>query len=166
MIQGLIDGITSKVTGAVDAIKEVASNVASAFTQYNQIKSPSRLYRGFGYRLPEGAALGVLDGIKLVKSAMSTMATKMAVTVDNEKDTSNALIGQVPAIQIPEIRKSSENNSSANSSGSFTFAPNININVGSGSGAKEVVGDLEREIDAWMERYIKKLGLRNPAQFA
>lgn len=71
IISGIVSGIWNAATSLFDALKNLASQALQAAKNALEIKSPSRrARREIGYQIPAGAALGVEDGIPLVKRAM------------------------------------------------------------------------------------------------
>lgn len=168
MINGLIEGIKAKLTGAVEAIKGVATSISDAFTQFFEIHSPSGLFRDFGYRLPEGGALGILDGIPLIKKAMSGLLSNMGSGAGMGIGVEGKLANADQFIRIPAVQPSggstpsiSRNNAGA-SSGAPVFNTTFNINVPAGSDAKFISGTVRKEWDECMNDYVKKLNIRNP----
>lgn len=75
IVLGIARGIVSARSAIIDAAKEAALSAYNAAKEALGIKSPSRLFRKeIGYRMPQGAALGVYDGIPLLDRAMNDMA--------------------------------------------------------------------------------------------
>lgn len=74
MLDGLINGIKSKVAGAKAAILDAASQLKSAFTGAMGIRSPSRVFMQYGGYISQGAALGINRYAPSVWSAAKTMA--------------------------------------------------------------------------------------------
>lgn len=75
IINGLIDGIKSKITGAIDAVKEVAGGIKDAVTGFFKIHSPSRLFRDdVGRMLGAGLEIGIYDSVKGVTDAAKSLA--------------------------------------------------------------------------------------------
>lgn len=75
IISGIATGIRNGVGVIIDAARQAAQAAFAAAKEALGIKSPSRLFRNeIGYRMSEGAALGVTDGISLVDRAVKTMA--------------------------------------------------------------------------------------------
>ncbi|ABR46658.1 phage tail tape measure protein, TP901 family [Alkaliphilus metalliredigens QYMF] len=70
---------------------------------------------------------------------------------------------------IPNTTKSMERMTDRALSGAvtnnskMTFSPNVKIEVGNGTNARQAANELEREFNSLMDRYAKKLSLRNPA---
>ena len=58
-VQGLINGIKNKISGAITVAKNLASSVSDTVKNYFVIRSPSRLFKQFGEYLSEGLALGI-----------------------------------------------------------------------------------------------------------
>ena len=83
IIQGIANGIRNGVSTIIAAAREAAQAAFLAAKEALGIASPSRLFRKeVGYRLPQGAALGITDGIPLMTRAMNdlTNATNAAFT--------------------------------------------------------------------------------------
>lgn len=59
LIDGLIEGVTSKASAFIGSITGLADKAAAAFAAVNLIKSPSQRYARMGSFIPEGAAQGV-----------------------------------------------------------------------------------------------------------
>ncbi|WP_079867297.1 phage tail tape measure protein [Pseudomonas aeruginosa] len=74
IISGLTSGIKSAIGGAVTAIGDFASGLKSKFTNLLGIKSPSRVFMGFGGNIGEGAALGILQSVPGVQGAAGRLA--------------------------------------------------------------------------------------------
>ena len=76
IIKGIASGISSGVGIIIQAAKDAAMAAYNAAKAALGIKSPSRLFRKeVGYRMPQGAALGVYDGIPLLNQAMDEMSS-------------------------------------------------------------------------------------------
>ena len=81
IMEGIKQGIANGVGKIVSAAKEAANKAFAAAKEALGIKSPSRLFRAeVGYRISQGAALGITDGIPLMTRAMDdlTNATNTA----------------------------------------------------------------------------------------
>lgn len=81
IMDGIKQGILNGVGKIVSAAKEAANKAFAAAKEALGIKSPSRLFRAeVGYRISQGAALGITDGIPLMTRAMNdlTNATNTA----------------------------------------------------------------------------------------
>lgn len=59
LLQGLINGITNKVSGAVRAVKDAVGNVIEGAKNLLGISSPSRVFMELGGYVAEGLALGI-----------------------------------------------------------------------------------------------------------
>lgn len=81
IIRGIANGIKNGASMIISAAKEAAQNAFNAAKSALGIASPSRLFRAeVGYRISQGAALGITDGIPLMTRAMNdlTNATNTA----------------------------------------------------------------------------------------
>lgn len=75
IISGIASGISNGVGIIIQAAKDAAMRAFNAAKQALGIASPSRLFRKeVGYRMPQGAALGVYDGIPLLNRAIDEMS--------------------------------------------------------------------------------------------
>lgn len=74
LISGLVGGITAKLSAAKDTIVGFGQNIKGWFADTLGIKSPSRVFMGFGHNIGEGAQIGILKGVPGVKGAVGKMA--------------------------------------------------------------------------------------------
>jgi len=79
IVNGLVKGIQDKIGSAVQAIGEVGNKVATKFRSVLGIKSPSRLFMGFGQNIGEGAAIGIGKSSGLAGKAAGALATATVV---------------------------------------------------------------------------------------
>ncbi len=139
IINGIIEGIKAKVTGAVDAVKNIARNMADAFKSFWGINSPATLGIEYGGYIPEGVAIGVKDKAIKVEQAtkqMSSMAGNGMATNGTRQTASASGTG-------------------------FNFNPQITVNV-NGGGVKESFSTIEQQLNLFMDEYAQKMALRNP----
>jgi phage-related protein len=140
IIDGIINGIKAKATGAVDAVKNIAKNMADAFKSFWGINSPATLGIEFGGYIPEGVAIGVKDKAVKVQQAtqqMSNMAGSGMSTQGATRQTAGA-------------------------GGGFNFSPQITVNVNGGGTVKESFSSIEQQLNLFMDEYAQKMALRNP----
>lgn len=78
LIDGLVNGVTSKLTAARDSIVSLGSSIKGWFANTLGIHSPSRVFMGFGDNLALGAALGVNRSAALAGRAVAGMALATA----------------------------------------------------------------------------------------
>lgn len=79
IIQGLIDGITGKLTALWDTVSGLAGDIKDKFAGVLDIFSPSKVFRGFGVNLMEGLAAGIADASKLPLSALSGVSANLSM---------------------------------------------------------------------------------------
>lgn len=104
LINGLVNGVTSKLTAARDSIVSFGSSIKGWFTSTLGIKSPSRVFMGFGDNIAQGTALGVTRSAALAGKAVAGMALATTVAwgkpqlaapmVDLASRVGNAQVGQ------------------------------------------------------------------------
>ncbi|MDH4869808.1 phage tail tape measure protein [Pseudomonas sp. BN515] len=81
LISGLVNGITSALGSARDAVVGIGSSIKGWFTETLGIHSPSRVFMGYGANISEGAALGITAQAGLVRQAALGMAAATAVSL-------------------------------------------------------------------------------------
>ena len=74
LIDGLVNGIKNKLGAAKDLIVGFGQNIKGWFAETLGIKSPSRVFMGFGHNIGEGAQIGILKGVPGVKGAVGKLA--------------------------------------------------------------------------------------------
>ncbi len=152
MIQGLIDGIAAKAKALKDSITGVGSATAGWFKEKLGIKSPSRVFMGFGSNISEGLAIGInkdaigvfasLDRIRkgITKPMMGAAKVGLAGVASAAIGTASpALAGA--ATQVQSVMSAGANGASLH------FAPVLNMNMGGG-----VTPDAEMQMRALFEK--------------
>lgn len=74
IVQGLWRGIQSLASKPVEAIKSIGANVAGAFKNLLGIRSPSRVFMGYGGNISQGAAIGIENSLPQVQQATQQLA--------------------------------------------------------------------------------------------
>ena len=74
MIDGLISGVTAKLTALKDTVVGAATSVGQWFKETLGIASPSRVFMEYGGWVSEGAALGIQKGQGLAAAAAGGLA--------------------------------------------------------------------------------------------
>ena len=75
IIQGLIDGITSKIAAVRDAVSSITSGIKRWFTGDMEMRSPSKTMDQFGQYIAEGLARGIDKGQDDVRKAIENLAS-------------------------------------------------------------------------------------------
>lgn len=75
LIGGLIKGIVQSAGAVGKALIDIAKNAISGFLSFLGIKSPSRLFMGFGANLGQGLAIGIGRSGDVVSNALDGMAS-------------------------------------------------------------------------------------------
>ncbi|XLV70718.1 hypothetical protein ACKZDW_00630 (plasmid) [Ralstonia syzygii subsp. celebesensis] len=70
IINGLVNGVTSKLASARDSVVAFGSSIKSWFANTLGIKSPSRVFMGFGDNIAQGAAIGIGRSAKLASGPL------------------------------------------------------------------------------------------------
>ncbi|MBK3336336.1 phage tail tape measure protein [Burkholderia pseudomallei] len=142
LIDGLVNGIRNRFTSAKNTLVEFGSNVKAWFANTLGIKSPSRVFMGFGDNIAQGAAIGIGRSSAVAARAAAGMATQAAAAASLQRI--NAARGGSPA-----------GASVAGSGITVHFSPTITVQGGSPDGVKDQVKqglnlslrDLERMLD-------------------
>ncbi|WMY18281.1 carbamoyl-phosphate synthase large subunit (plasmid) [Bacillus tropicus] len=87
IMNGLINGITSKLNNAVEAVKDVATSIKKTITNFFDIHSPSRVMKSLGSFVTEGLGIGIADKAKFAVDKAKSLASAVmdgfqAVTED------------------------------------------------------------------------------------
>ncbi|MBO1857970.1 phage tail tape measure protein [Burkholderia cenocepacia] len=142
LIDGLVNGIRNRFTAAKNTLVEFGSNVKGWFANTLGIKSPSRVFMGFGDNIAQGAAIGIGRSSAVAARAAAGMATQAAAAASMQR--------------INAARGGSPLGASVAASGiTVNFSPTITVQGGSPDGVKDQVKqglnlslrDLERMLD-------------------
>lgn len=84
-IQGLINGVKAKISGAISVARNLASSVSDTVKNYFVIRSPSRLFKKYGEWLSEGLALGIKGKESEAVQAALNLAQNVSNTMSSLK---------------------------------------------------------------------------------
>lgn len=119
IVQGMIDGIKSMASKAIDTAKDLASKVANSVKGFFKISSPSRLMMEYGGYIGEGLAIGIKNSVAEVQrqaarlseavSSSTTQTTSVDIPVGSVSSSSRpGTIIQNVTIQSPTPLSPSE----------------------------------------------------------
>jgi phage-related minor tail protein len=145
IVQGLIDGIKSRIAAAGDAIKGLGQSVVTGLKNLLGIRSPSKVFEGLGGFVAQGFAGGIgagLDGVKRAAGALSAAALIAAPSAQ--------------ALAVPALHATPFGAGGA-ASMQITFAPQITV-TGSASpeAAREQVQQAVQVSFAEFERLMRR----------
>lgn len=153
LMDGLVNGITSRVQMVRDAIGGVADDVGAWFREKLGIASPSKVFMQYGGWISEGAALGIQGGQGAVRTAALAMAT--AATSAVPMAAGAAALGpdgqpplQAQALRLdtrPPLMAQAMGPRAGGGGGPSTY--NITINAAPGMDNRELVRLISAEID-------------------
>lgn len=83
LVQGLQDGIASKLNAVLDYVKSMAKKITAAMTGVLKIKSPSKVFEGIGQNLMTGLAQGIQRGSGTPIGATAAVAHNMSRVTNN-----------------------------------------------------------------------------------
>lgn len=132
MIQGLIGGLTSRLSALYSTISDMASGITSRFKGLMQINSPSKLFMKFGRGIAEGTAIGITNQTPTAVKASDAMAKRLAQTEYSSK----------------VLARQSVSGTTANSA--VHFSPTININ-----GNGNVAGQLQEGLQLGYQEFLR-----------
>lgn len=145
LISGLIGGITSKLSALKNTMLSMGSSVKGWFADKLGIKSPSRVFMGFGSNIGQGAEIGIKNSLPGVKSAVSKLAGVALAGA--------AFAGGGAAMAGGHVT----GHGAAGGGINITFAPQITI-TGGGAAAREGVQEAlnmgVRDLERMMRRVI------------
>ncbi|MEN3809815.1 phage tail tape measure protein [Chromobacterium piscinae] len=133
LVMGLVNGIKSKLGAAKDAILGLATDVKGWFANTLGIKSPSRVFMGFGDNIAQGAAIGI--DRSAVHAARATGAMARAATNAWGKP---QLRTQVAAEGLQRLQAGGKG-APAGGGMVIHFSPVINVPAGSPEAVKSAV---------------------------
>lgn len=85
LIGGLVGGIKAKIGAAKDAVVGFGKDIKGWFASTLGIKSPSRVFMGFGDNIAQGAAIGIGRSAGLASKAAAGMASKTAAAATAQR---------------------------------------------------------------------------------
>lgn len=132
MIQGLIGGLTSRLSALYSTISNMASGITSRFKGLMQINSPSKLFMKFGRGIAEGTAIGITNRTPTAVKATDAMAKRLAQTQYSSK----------------VLARQSVSGGVSNSA--VHFSPTININ-----GNANVAGQLQEGLQIGYQEFLR-----------
>jgi len=158
LINGLVNGVTSKLAAARDSVVSFGSSIKGWFTSTLGIKSPSRVFMGFGDNIAQGAALGVARSSALAGKAVAGMALATATAWPQLAAPLVDLAGRVGGNQVAK-----RGPAPAGSGGMVIhFSPQITIQ---GGAAESVKGKVTEALNLSL-RELEQLIARVSAQQA
>lgn len=150
IITGLVSGVTAKLAHARDTILKFGQDIKGWFSSTLGIKSPSRVFMGFGDNIAQGAAIGITRSMPHASRAAGQMA-QSTVTAASRSPTA----GRAGA--------------SAASSGGHTITVHLQQTFNLSGTAGDLKGQLqeagritERELERTLDRLLRnKLRMAN-----
>ena len=97
LINGLVGGVTSKISAARESIVSFGSDIKGWFTSTLGIKSPSRVFMGFGDNIAEGAAIGIQRTSPVASRAAAAMANATATAAQGGGGPGGRAVGGLAA---------------------------------------------------------------------
>lgn len=161
IVEGLIAGVKGKWADAVNAVSGLAHEMKDKFKALLGIKSPSRVFMGFGNNIGEGAQAGILGSVNAVKGAVS----KLAGVALAGAAVMPAAAGAGGYASVVERMNSARPNAApmAQAAGyTVSFAPTINMRGGSDARAQvnEALGMSMRELETMLRRLTEERARR------
>lgn len=150
LISGLVGGITARLSAAKDTIVGFGQNIKGWFADTLGIKSPSRVFMGFGSNIGEGAQIGIMKGVPGVQGAVGKLAgVALAGAV---AASGSAFAGVKQASQMLQgIQSGGAVHAQAAGAAGMTihFAPTIHVGAGG--------GDVRGQLNEGMQLSMREL---------
>ncbi len=160
LLNGLMRGITAKLSAAKAAIVGFGENIKDWFKSALGIHSPSRVFMGFGDNIGQGASLGILKSLPSMKSAVGKLSG-LALA--------GAAMGVVPAgagFAAALGGAGGAGGGAATSAGAgraqVVFSPTIHVTVSGPGAASNAQGQVTQalhlsmaEFERLMQRYLQ-----------
>lgn len=153
LMDGLIQGITSRLAAVKSTVVGAATSVASWFKEQLGIRSPSRVFMDAGVNIGQGAAIGIERSIALVRTASAGLAAATAIGAPGMVGAAPLRIDQRPPLTSPAARPMA-------TAGSSTHQITINATPGMDpqAVARAVSAELDRRDRAQNARRRSSLG--------
>ena len=146
LIGGMVNGIKAKLGAAKDAIVGFGKDVKGWFADTLGIKSPSRVFMGFGDNIAHGAAIGIGRSAGLASKAAAGMASDTAAAAAAQRiNAGRAGAGSAGA--------------AAGGAGGMTihFSPTIQVQGGAAEGVKGQITEALNLSLHELEQLIKRV---------
>ncbi len=98
LMDGLVQGITSRLSLVKTTISDAATSVADWFKEKLGIHSPSRVFMDAGLNIGEGAAIGIERSVALVRTAGAGLAAATAIGMPGMAGASAPLMDARPPL--------------------------------------------------------------------
>lgn len=145
LMDGLVNGITSRITAVKDAIVNVASSTVGWFKEKLGIKSPSRVFMAAGREISNGAAKGIESQQGGVLAAARGMATVAASVLPMFTGPASAAM---PAIDgRPPITAAAASGRAASAAPAAGSTYNITIHAPPGMDPQAIGRAVSAELD-------------------
>lgn len=146
LIDGLIGGITEKITSVKDTVVNVASSIGGWFKSVLGINSPSKVFLGYGQNIAEGLTLGIINNADTPKQSVKKLGVDLSKTDFKNIQPLNA------TSNLSNLAGASGNNQSI----TINFNPTINAPNGNSNDIKQALNmsltEFERLFNSMMQR--------------
>lgn len=146
IVKGLWRGIESLAAKPVEALMRIATNAVESFRGSLGIRSPSRVFMGFGDNIGQGAAIGIEGSLPRVQKAVGGLAgTALGLTRGG-------------ASAVGPVRMPAQGVGQVSGGGAITvhFSPTIQVSGGSdvGGQVQSALADGYREFETFIRRFM------------
>lgn len=148
LIGGLIGGIKAKISAAKDAIVGFGQDVKGWFANTLGIKSPSRVFMGFGDNIAQGAAIGIGRSSGLASKAAAGMASQTAAA---------AAVKRLGAAQAARGGGAAAGGAGGMNGVIIHFSPTIQVQGGAAEGVKGQINEAMKLSLHELEQLIKRV---------
>lgn len=152
IMDGLINGITSRLSAVKDTVVQAAGSISDWFKEKLGIHSPSRVFMDAGLNIGEGAAIGIERSLALVRTASAGLAAATAIGMPGMAGAEPLRLDTRPPLAAP------------GAAAPMTGGSNIQITINAAPGmdpqaiARAVSAELERRDRAQGARRRSSLG--------
>ncbi|OQS35568.1 phage tail tape measure protein [Chromobacterium haemolyticum] len=148
LIGGLLNGIKAKIGAAKDAIVGFGQDVKGWFANTLGIKSPSRVFMGFGDNIAQGAAIGIGRSSGLASKAAAGMASQTAAA---------AAVKRLGAAQATRGGGAAAGGAGGMNGVIIHFSPTIQVQGGAAEGVKGQINEALKLSLHELEQLIKRV---------
>ena len=158
ILDGLINGIKSRIQAVVNTVATVGNLVKWAFTDPVRIESPSKVFRQYGSYLMQGLQIGVAGNANRPLAAIGGLASNLQQRFTNgagELRSNLSARMQANSAEFAAARQA-EAEGRSNSGGNYTIHFNPTINA-AGADAPQLMAMLQQLVDVDLKRAVREV---------
>lgn len=143
IMNGLLNGIKAGATSVLTYITNIGNQIKTAFAGIMGIKSPSRVFMGYGVNMIEGLNIGLARQAPKAENQIKSLSDRLGINPDSD------------------VGFSVNGGSSGGGNYTINFQPTINAPGGDPARIQEALKLAQREFEQMMKQYLFDQGRRS-----